>query len=91
MFLKQKRCGIIKGHVCADRRKQMMYMSKEDTSLPTVMTEGLFFLSVIYAKECRDIYTNDIPGAIMETEMYVVVHMQFLGPLTLILTRFNPK
>ena len=29
MFLKQKRCGKIKGRGCADRRKQKLYKTKE--------------------------------------------------------------
>jgi hypothetical protein len=34
MFLKEKRCGKIKGRGCADGRPQRDYMSKEDTSAP---------------------------------------------------------
>jgi hypothetical protein len=41
MFLKEKRCGKIKGHGCADRSPQRDYMTKEDTSSPTVATEAL--------------------------------------------------
>eukprot|EP00957_Ditylum_brightwellii_P102200 7790610-Ditylum_brightwellii.AAC.1 len=36
MFLKQKRCGTIKGRGCADGRKQRAYKKKEETSAPTV-------------------------------------------------------
>jgi hypothetical protein len=42
MFLKEKRCGTIKGHGCADGRKQRDYMTKQETSAPTVATEALF-------------------------------------------------
>ena len=46
MFLNQKRCGKIKGRGCADRRKQRKYLTKDDTSAPTVATEALFLEQV---------------------------------------------
>ena len=36
MFLKEKRCGKVKGQRCADRRKQQLYKLKEETSSPTI-------------------------------------------------------
>ena len=51
MFLKQKRCGRIKGRGCADGRKQRIYKTKEETSAPTVSVESLFLSCVIDAKE----------------------------------------
>jgi hypothetical protein len=36
MFLKQKRCGKIKGRGCADGRPQRLYKTKEETSAPTI-------------------------------------------------------
>jgi hypothetical protein len=36
MFLKQKRCGKIKGRGCADGRPQRNYTTKEELSSPTV-------------------------------------------------------
>ena len=75
MFLKQNRCGIIKVRGCANRRKQRMYMYKEDTRSPTVATEGLFLSCVIDAKEGRYVTTTDIPGGFMQTEMDDMVHI----------------
>ena len=40
MFIKIKRCGIIKARGCADGRKQHNYIPKEDISSPTVSTES---------------------------------------------------
>ena len=91
MFLKQKRCGIIKGRGCADGIKQRMYMSKEDTSSPTVTTEGLLLSCVLDVKEGRDVATTDIPGGFMQTEMDDVVHVRLLGPLALLLATVDPK
>jgi hypothetical protein len=91
MFLKQKRCGRIKGRGCADGRKQRLYMDKEDTSSPTVTTEGLFLSCTIDAKEGRDVATADIPGAFMQTDMDTTVHVRLSGPLATLLTRVDPK
>jgi hypothetical protein len=51
MFLKQKRCGQIEGRGCADRRKQRIYKTKEETSTPTVAIESLMLSCIIDAKE----------------------------------------
>lgn len=50
MFLKQKRSGNIKGRGCADGRKQRTYMSKEESSSPTIATEAVFLIITIAAK-----------------------------------------
>ena len=43
MFWKEKRCGKVKGRGCADRRKQQLYKSKEETSSPTVRVSPYFY------------------------------------------------
>lgn len=91
MFLKQKRCGRIKGRGCADGRKQRIYKSKEETSSPTVAVESLFISCVIDAKEGRDVITCDIPGAFMQSDMDEVIHMKLEGPLAELLTKVDPK
>jgi hypothetical protein len=75
MFLKQKRCGRIKGRGCADGRKQRIYKNKEDTSAPTVSVESLFLSCVIDAKEQHKVITCDIPGAFMQAEIDEVLHI----------------
>ena len=42
MFLKQKRCGKVKGRGCTDGRKQRAYIAKEESTAPTVSTEAVF-------------------------------------------------
>ncbi len=44
MFIKEKRCGTIKGHGCADGRKQRLYKTREETSSPMVQTESLLLM-----------------------------------------------
>jgi hypothetical protein len=65
MFLKEKRCGTIKGRGCAEGRKQRIYKTKEETSSPTVRTESLMLSCVIDTKEGRNVITADVPGAFM--------------------------
>ena len=49
MFLKQNRCGKINGRGCADGRKQHKYLTKDDTSAPTVATESIFLTCLVNA------------------------------------------
>jgi hypothetical protein len=91
MFLKQKRCGRIKGRGCADGRKQRIYKTKEETSAPTVSVESLFLSCVIDAKEHRKVVTCDIPGAFMQANIDEVVHIKLEGPLAQLLTKVDPE
>ena len=49
MFLKEKRSGKVKGRACVNGSPQRAYISKEDTSSPTVANESVFITSVIAA------------------------------------------
>jgi len=69
MFIKEKRCGTIKGRGCADGRKQRVYKTKEETSSPTVRTESLLLSCVIDAKERQQVITCDVPGAFMQVDI----------------------
>jgi hypothetical protein len=81
MFLKEKRCGKIKGRGCADGRKQREYMTKEETSSPTVAIESVMLSCMIDAHEGRNVATADIPGAFMQTYMEGTVHMMLEGKM----------
>ena len=91
MFLKEKRCGKIKGRGCADGRKQRDYINKEDASSPTVAIESVFLTCVIDAKEKRDVATIDIPGAFMQVDMDELVHMELRGEMVDLLVKIDPK
>ena len=77
MFLKQKRCGLIKGCGCDDRRPQRLRKTKEETTSPTVMTELLLISCMIDAIERRDVATIGIPSAFMQAFINKVVHIKF--------------
>ena len=90
MFLKQKRCGRIKGRGCADGRKQRIWTTKEDSTSPTVSTEAVLLTSVIDAKERREVMTVDIPGAFMQGDQDETVHMKLEGKLAELLAQCDP-
>ena len=91
MFLKQKRCGKIKGRGCADGRKQRKHVSIEEISLPTVAIESVMLSCMIDAKEWRDVATADIPGAFMQTDMEDTIHMMLEGKMAELLVKIDPK
>ena len=69
MFLKLKSDEVtIKTRGCAYGRKQRDWISKEDTSSPTVSTKGLMLLCMIDATEGGEVATVDAPGAFLQNE-----------------------
>jgi Reverse transcriptase (RNA-dependent DNA polymerase) len=90
MFLKQKRCGCIKGRGCADGRKQRIYKSKQEISSPTVSIESVFLTCTIDAKEGRDVATCDVPGAFMQTDIDELIHVRMDGELAELLAKIDP-
>ena len=51
----------VKGMVCVDVRKQRKWVSKEDTTSPTVSPEGLVLSFMIDPMEGWNVATYDIP------------------------------
>ena len=90
MFLKEKRCGKVKGQGCADGRKQWLHKSKEETSSPTVRVESLFLSSMINAKEDHKVITCDIPGAFMQANIDKQLFLKFDGDLGELLIQVDP-
>ena len=81
MFLKKKRCGTIKGRGCADGRKQRAYVTKEESTSPTISTEAVFLTAVVDAWENRKVAVLDVPGAFMQVDMDELVHVRFEGEM----------
>ena len=65
MFLKRKRCGKVKARGCADGRPQREYITKLESSLPTVKTHALFLSCLVDAIEGRKVVVADILGAFL--------------------------
>ena len=91
MFLKQKRCGHIKGRGCADGRKQQLWKSKDETSSPTISIEALFITCLIDAKEGQDIAACDVPGAFMHADIDKVVNLRLNGEIADLLLKVDPS
>ena len=66
MFLKMKRCGKLKARGCADGRPQREYITREQSSSPTVSLYALMGSCVMDAMEERKVITIDIPGAFLQ-------------------------
>ena len=81
MFLKRKRCGKVKGRGCADGRKQRSYITKEESTAPTVSTEAVFLTAVVDALEGREVAILDVPGAFMQADIDELVHVRFTGKM----------
>ena len=71
-----KKSGRIKGRGCADGQKQRGFITKEESSAPTISTEALFLTCKIDALKKRYIATTDIPGAFMQAGMDENVNME---------------
>ena len=56
----------MKGRGCANTRPQREYISKEESSLPTVSIYKLFGSCVIDALGERSVITIDIPGVFLK-------------------------
>ena len=69
MFLKKKWCGTIKGHGCADRQKQRAYITKEESTSPTISMEAMFLTAIVEAWDYRKVAVLDVLGAFMQVDM----------------------
>ena len=67
LFLVEKRDGKIKARTVANGSTQRAYIDREDSSSPTVATDALLITGVLEAKQGRDIMTNDVPNAFVQT------------------------
>ena len=91
IFLKKKRCGQIKGRLCADRRPQQKLYQKNDAASPTVKTESVMLTAVQEADEGRDVAVVDIPGAFLNAYLEEVVYMRLEGVVADALIMIAPE
>ena len=59
----------MKGQAVAGGNKQMDFISKDESSSPTVATKAVLLSCVIDAQEHRDVATIDIPNAFLQTRV----------------------
>jgi hypothetical protein len=68
MFLKRKRDSTVKARGCADGRPQREYISKDESSSPTVSIYALMASCLMHAINDRKVVTCDIPGAFLQAD-----------------------
>jgi hypothetical protein len=91
MFLKEKRCGKVKGRACINGAPQRAYIPKEDAASPTVSNESVFITAAIAAFENRFVRCFDVPGAFLHTDTDERVFMVLRGPLAEMLVNIAPE
>ena len=69
MFLKQKRCGKIKGRAVADRLNQIEISKKSDVTSPMAATESVLITAEIDVTKGWDVAVIDAPGAFLTADM----------------------
>ena len=92
MFLKRKRTGKVKNRGCADRRPQREYVSKEDSSLPTVSIYALMAQYMMNSMEGRKVVTCDILGVFLQLDWLEDddCYIKFEGLMMDMLCRIDP-
>ena len=66
MFLKRERSVKMKGRGCADVKPQQEYITKKESSLPTVSLYAIMGSCLMDAMDGRIVILVDIPGAILQ-------------------------
>ena len=59
----------MKGRAVYNGAPTRAWLNKDEVSSPTVSTESVMITAVIDAKEGRDVMTNDIPNAFIQTHL----------------------
>ena len=69
MFLTEKSDGSIKARLVFNGKPTRDWLSREDTSSPTALQEGIFMTATVDAKEERDVMSTDLPNAFIQAEV----------------------
>jgi len=83
--------GSIKARGCADGQSQQDYMTKSETSSPTVSLEAMILSCAIDAKEGRYVTVTDIPGAFLHADMDQDIHMLLEGTISELIVKLEPR
>jgi hypothetical protein len=91
LFLKEKRCGKIKGRACVNRVPQRVYIPKEDVASPTVTAKLMFITSAIAASKKRHVWCFDVPSAFVNMNVDENVLMVLKGELAEMMVLIVPQ
>ena len=89
-LVKKKRCGKIKGRVCADGRKQRRCIDKREVSSPTVQLDSIIATLLIDGYDGRSVAIADVAGAYLQTPMTDFTIVKVTGAATNIMCQVNP-
>jgi hypothetical protein len=94
MLVIKKRTGETKARFVGGGNKQRYYLTKEDSSSPTVATESVLLTLIVDADEKQDIAIVDIPNAFIQTRVqdkkdWVII--QIRGVVVEWLTKIAPE
>ena len=67
MILNKKQSGRIKGRLAYNGKATREWITKEDKSSPTVLTESIKLKAAVDAYKEQDVATMDIPNAVIQT------------------------
>jgi hypothetical protein len=93
IFLKRKRYGKVKARGCAGGRPQREYISKDESSSPTVSIYALMTSCLMDAIEGRKVATCDIPGAFLQADWPADrdCYLKFEGAMVSMICDIDPK
>ncbi len=91
LFLKEKRCGKIKGRVCLNGAPQRSYILKEKAASPTISTKSVFITSAIAASEGRHVRCYNVPSAFVNTNVDENMLMVLKGKLAEMMVHIVPQ
>ena len=69
MLLTRKKSGDVKGRLAYNGKPTRKWITKEEKSSPTVLTDSIMLTYAIDANQRRDIMTLDVPNAFIQTGM----------------------
>lgn len=96
MFLKRKHDGTIKAQGCADRRPQGEYISKDESSSPTVSTYALIMTACLFdtietRKVVRLPVISQQPIYLLNGPDDVECTLKFEGAMVKLITEIEPR
>ena len=92
LFVREKRDGVIKARQVADGSKQRTYdgYDKKDGASPTVLTESVFLIGVIDARERRAQAVIDVANAFLQAKNDETTLMLLRRKLAKMMVRIDP-
>ena len=91
LFLKEKRCGKIKGQACLNMVPQKAYIPKDEAALPTVLTESVFITLAIAVIKGRHVRRYNMPSVFVNANVDENVLMVLKGKLAEMMVHIAPQ